>query len=91
MLADGTSLRRTARELDLCHATLRTCKLKGLPPAVEEDPQAATSAEPESAPAEMDAETVPSEALGRERRNPRDAQAPQSRATRDTRERIGRR
>ena len=24
VLADGTSLRRTARELDLCYATLRT-------------------------------------------------------------------
>ena len=27
MLADGTSLRRTARELDLCYATLRTWRL----------------------------------------------------------------
>ena len=84
MLADGTSLRRTARELDLCYSTLRTYKLEGLLPAVVENPQAAASVEPESAPAEADAGTVRTQALGREQRNRRDAQAPQGRATHDT-------
>ena len=75
MLADGTSLRRTARELDLCYATLRTYKLKGLLPAVEEAPQPAASVEPESAPPETDAETVPTEAPAREQRDEPDPQA----------------
>ena len=84
MLADGTSLRRTARELDLCYSTLRTYKLEGLLPAVVENPQPAASVAPESAPAEADAGTVRTQALGREQRNRRDAQAPQGRATHDT-------
>ena len=88
MLADGTSLRRTARELDLCYSTLRTYKLKGLLPAVDEDLQAAAGVAPESAPAETDAETVRTQALGREQRNRRDAHAPQGRATHDTQGRM---
>ena len=84
MLANGTSLRRTASALDLCYATLRTYKLKGLLPAVDEDPQAATGVEPESAPAVTDAGTVRTEALDREQRDRRDAQASQGRATHDT-------
>ena len=88
MLADGTSLRKTARELDLCYATLRTYKLKGLLPVVDEDPQAAAGVEPETAPAETDAGTVRTQALGREQRSRRDAQAPQGRATHDTRGRM---
>ena len=88
MLAGGTSLRRTARELDFCYATLRTYGLKGLLPSVDEDPQASVGVEPETPPAETDAGTVRTPALGRERRNRRDAQAPQGRATHDTRERV---
>ena len=33
MLADGTSMQRTAREFDLCYATLRTHRLQILPPS----------------------------------------------------------
>ena len=88
MLADGTSLRKTARELGLCYATLRTYKLKGLLPAVEEDPQAPAGVEPETAQAETGAETVPTEAPAREQRSRRDAQAPQGRATHDTQGRM---
>ena len=88
MLADGTSLRRTVRELDLCYATLRTCRLKGLLVSVDEDPQSAGGVEPETAPAETDAETIRTQALCRERRNRRDMQAPQGQATHDTRGRV---
>ena len=84
MLADGTSLRRTARELDLCHVTLRTYKLKGLPRSVDGGPQAATGVEPERALTETDAGTVPTRALAREQRNLTNAQSPQGRATHDT-------
>ena len=44
MLASGTSLRQTARELDLCYATLRTYRLQGLLPAVAADPPPASPA-----------------------------------------------
>ena len=35
MLADDTSLRHTARELDLCYATLRAYRLRGLLPSAD--------------------------------------------------------
>ena len=74
-LARGASLRQTARELDLCYATLRTYKLKGLLPAIERD---------EPAPAQP----VEPPPLDREQRNRRDAQARQGRATHDTQGRV---
>ena len=52
MLADGSSLRATARALELCYSTLRTYKLKGLLPQVEAagQPQAELVAEPQAEP-----------------------------------------
>ena len=88
MLAGGTSPRRTARELDLCYATLLTCRLKGLLASVDEDPRSAGGVEPETAPAETDAETIRTHSLGGEQRDQRDAQAPQGQATHDTRGRV---
>ncbi|MCY4596523.1 MAG: hypothetical protein OXC19_17200, partial [Bryobacterales bacterium] len=62
MLADGSSLRATARALELCYSTLRTYKLKGLLPQVEAagqpqaelaaEPQAELAAEPQAEPAD---------------------------------------
>ncbi len=95
MLASGSSLRQTARALDLCFETLRTYRRRGLLPAVEATPPPASQAAPPAPPPPgTDTPTgsaeqlPPPSGLDREQRNRRDAQAPQGRATHDTQGRV---
>ena len=55
---------------------------------MDEDPQAPAGGEPETGQAETNVGTVRTQALGREQRNRRDAQAPQGQATNDTQGRV---
>ena len=84
-LAQGASLRGTARELGLCYSTLRAYLRKGLLAGVAGQQGAAAGPAAEGAPAGSEpAEAEVREPPDKERRNQRDAQAPQGRATCDT-------
>ena len=103
-LAAGTSLRQTARELDVPYTTLRTYHRQGLLPAVDENPPPPDASPPAAPPEPARNEPPPrepasgggagqppptaTEPVDREERNRRDAQAPQGRATHDTQGRL---